>query len=161
MKRLLLVIASAALALGATTVAATSLSFNPVAAPAQGTITVSGACISSGSLSYTYVAGDGTTATTPDTGDAAYVKSIVVTRVAGPSSCVGTNGAIRFSNTDGSTSPALETGAENPTFSGDATSGTWTFLLDTTTGIDTPGSAASRNAIGSFSTGDTITVTVY
>lgn len=151
MKRLLLAIASFALALGAVSAAATSLSFGSVAAPAQGTITVSGACVSAADLSYGYAGTDGSTTVDASSGDAAYVRTITVTRTAGGSSCVGTNAAIRFDNTTGS-APVFAAGGDDPAFVGDASSGSWTFILET---------LLTQNSVASWSTGDSITVTVH
>lgn len=151
MTRLLLVIAAIALAFGTGAAAATSLVVTQAPIPAQGQVTVAGACVSAADLSYTYLASDGLTDATASSGDASYVRSIVVTRAAGTASCVGTKAAIGFDNTSG-TAPQLAAGAEDPDFVGDASSGSWTFILET---------LVPRNAIASWSTGDAITVTVY
>ena len=149
-KRFLALLGVAVVASALVGAATASLDMTAPMTPAQGSISVSGPCVSVVNLTYTYVRTDGITTTTLADGDAVYVSSIVVTRTSGPSACTGTRAAIAFANTANS---APLVGGVNPTYS--SGSATWTFNLDTT------GTDKSRNAIASWNPGSTITITVY
>lgn len=150
MQRLIALAAAGLLALSMVAAAATSLSVSQARTPAQGTATVSGACLTGATVAYTYAASDGTTAATPESGLAVYVRQIVVTRSGGASAtCDGTTAHIAFANTSGTTSPVLATAT--PAYS----SGTWTFVLDTT------GAEKARNEIANWAPGAGITITIY
>lgn len=139
LRRTILVGVVGLISFGLVSAAASSLLVTQTPTPAQGSATVSGACVSSASIAYVLVDSNGSTVTAAS-GNAVRVSQVVVTKTAGSTACTASDqGAIKFSGTsvwDGT----------NPTYSGTG----WTFTLTN----------VSANQLANWNPG-TITVTVF